>query len=67
MKKSQRNKTMEDKYKHQKKYRAKAVKQIVFDLNKETDADIIEHLETVSNRTGYLKALIRANMKKESN
>lgn len=57
---------MEDKYKHQKNYRARAIKQIVFDLNKETDADIIAHLEAVSNRTGYLKALIREDMKKES-
>lgn len=57
---------MEDKYKHQKNYRAKAIKQMVFDLNRETDADIIEHLETIKNRTGYIKQLIRDDMKKES-
>lgn len=33
-------------------------------LNKETDADIIEHLAKQENKNAYLKALIRADMGK---
>lgn len=34
---------------------------ITIKLNKEHDADIIAHLETVENKQGYIKALIREN------
>lgn len=33
-------------------------------FNKETDADIIEHLAKQENKNAYLKALIRADMGK---
>lgn len=33
-------------------------------LSKTTDADIIKHLETIPNIQGYLKNLIREDMKK---
>lgn len=33
-------------------------------LNNKTDADIIQHLETVPNMQGYIKQLIREDMKK---
>ena len=33
-------------------------------LNKEHDADILEHLSTLPNKQGYIKALIRADIKK---
>ena len=33
-------------------------------LSKNTDADIIRHLETVPNMQGYIKALIRNDMMK---
>lgn len=33
-------------------------------LNKSTDADIIAKLESVPSKMGYIKALIRADMKK---
>ncbi len=33
-------------------------------LNNETDADILEHLQTRQNRQGYIKELIRKDMKK---
>lgn len=33
-------------------------------LNKNTDADIIAKLETVSSKMGYIKALIRADIEK---
>lgn len=46
------------------KYNAKNVKQIKLNLNKKTDADIIEVLESVGNKQGYIKDLIRQDMKK---
>jgi len=32
-------------------------------LNKETDRDILDKLKTVPSKQGYIKALIRADMK----
>ena len=34
----------------------------IIKLNHKTDADILTHLETVGNKQGYIKALIRADM-----
>lgn len=45
------------------KYNAKNVKQIKLNLNLKTDADIIAALEAVSNKTGYIKSLIRKDLK----
>ena len=47
------------------KYRDKNIKQCTFDLNLNTDKDIIDHLNQVKNRTGYLKKLIRDDMNKK--
>lgn len=44
------------------KYNAANVKQVKLNLNRKTDADIIEHLEKCGNVQGYIKQLIRANM-----
>ncbi|WP_458397843.1 hypothetical protein [Anaerotignum sp.] len=44
------------------KYNAKNVKQIKLNLNKKTDADIIEALEAVPNTQGYIKELIRRDL-----
>lgn len=46
------------------KYDKENVIRINLKLNKNTDADILERLETVGNRNGYIKELIRANIKK---
>ena len=46
------------------KYNATNVKQIKLNLNKRTDADIIEALEASGNIQGYIKALIREQIKK---
>ena len=35
-----------------------------FTLNKNTDADVVEYLETLENKRGYMLDLIRADMKK---
>ena len=46
------------------KYYEKAIRQFKLDLNRNTDADIIEHLENLPNKTGYIKELIRADLNK---
>lgn len=46
------------------KYDKENTIQVRFKLNKKTDADIIEHLQTVDNKQGYLKDLIRKDMNK---
>lgn len=45
------------------KYTEKAVKQIHLALNKVTDADIIAALEACDNVQGYIKDLIRRDIK----
>ena len=44
-------------------YQKTNVKQVKLDLSKIYDADIIEFLETIPNRAGYIKQLIRDDMK----
>lgn len=45
------------------KYDAANTKQIKMKLNLTTDADILKKLETVDNMQGYIKDLIRADIK----
>ena len=45
-----------------KRYRKDNVKPVGFNLNKNTDADLIEWLESQRNRAAYLKRLIREDM-----
>lgn len=44
------------------KYDKENTKQISVRLNKKTDADILEHLETVESKQGYIKELIRRDI-----
>lgn len=46
------------------KYQKDNIKQIKIALNVNTDVDIINHLETCENKQGYIKSLIRNDMKK---
>ncbi len=46
----------------QERYVAKNIVRVVVQLNRNTDADILKHLEGVKNRQGYVKSLIRADM-----
>ena len=46
------------------KYDAKTAKYISLKLNRNTDADLIEQLESQENIQAYLKRLIREDMKK---
>lgn len=45
------------------RYQKKNVIQLNIRLNKKTDADIISALESVSNKQGLIKALIREKIK----
>lgn len=44
------------------KYNKTNVKQIKLNLNRKTDADIIDHLEAKDNVQGYIKELIRNDL-----
>ena len=46
-------------------YAKQKIKRIPFDLNRETDKDIISHLEKKKPVQAYLKSLIRKDMKGE--
>lgn len=49
-----------------KKYDEANTKQIKLKLNKKTDADILEALESVPNKQGYIKNLIRKDIAQNS-
>lgn len=53
-------------YAAQKKYTQKNTKRIAFDVNLNTDADIIQRLSEVPNKQGYLKELIRDDIARTS-
>lgn len=46
------------------KYDAANTVQIKLKLNRVTDADVLERLEKVGNRQGYIKRLIREDLEK---
>lgn len=46
----------------QAKYRKNKTKQVVLTLSINTDADILQRLDEVGNKQGYIKALIRQDM-----
>jgi hypothetical protein len=46
------------------KYHKNNIKQMKIDLNKNTDSDIINFLDQCKNKQGYIKRLIREDMKK---
>lgn len=51
--------------KAQEKYRKEKVMRTQLDLYP-TDQDIIDHLQTVGNKQGYIKGLIREDIKKKA-
>lgn len=53
------------KYPAQEKYDAQNTTQIKLKLNLKTDADILEQLAKVGNKQGYIKELIRKDMRGE--
>lgn len=44
------------------KYDAENTKQVILKLNLKTDADILQRLEEVDSKQGYIKDLIRRDM-----
>ena len=46
------------------RYQKKNIKQMKLDLNRNTDSDIIHFLDQCKNKQGYIKKLIREDMKK---
>ena len=50
--------------KAQKKYDAENTLQVHLKLNRRTDEDVLEKLDSVPNKQGYIKQLIRADLKK---
>lgn len=46
------------------KYNAVHVRQIKLNLNRRTDADILQRLDSLENVQGYIKALIRRDMER---
>lgn len=53
---------MEKKLTPQQRYAKKNIKQFKIDCMMSTEADIIKKLESVPNKAGYIKQLIRADI-----
>lgn len=45
------------------KYDRENTKRVFIKLNKNTDKDILDHLDGIPNKQGYIKELIRKDMK----
>lgn len=56
---------MNNKYKPQERYDKANTTKITMKLNLKTDQDILKRLESVGNKQGYIKALIRADISKQ--
>lgn len=56
--------TTEAQIKAQKKYDVENTRQVHLKLNRRTDDDVLGKLDSVPNKQGYIKELIRADMKK---
>lgn len=52
-------------YAAHKKYMAKNVKRMTIDIVTSTESDILAKLESVPNKSGYIKSLIRADIARE--
>lgn len=61
------SKTPESNKKAAIKYKAANIKRVYIDLNKKTDADLINYLDSVKNKTGFIKAVIREKIKSDQN
>ncbi len=52
-----------DKYSAQKKYHAKNRQTLTLSFMKSTEQDLLDYLDNVPNKAGYIKELIREDMK----
>lgn len=51
-------------YPANKRYREKAIRHIGFDLNRNTEPELVEHMEAIENKSEYLKRLIREDIER---
>lgn len=56
---------MEKRETPQERYEKKNVVRVTFKVIKTTEPDILEKLESVENKSGYIKSLIRADIENE--
>ena len=47
------------------KYDRENTKRVFIKLNKNTDKDILDYLDSIPNKQGYIKSLIRKDMKQQ--
>lgn len=57
---------MTDKYSPQEKYQKENIKRVVLKLNKKTDADILAWLDSIDNKQGMIKDIIRKHINSPS-
>ena len=55
----------EKKYARQEKYIKNSIRRFVLNVNRNTEADLMEHLEDQKNVQKYIRDLIRADMEKQ--
>lgn len=53
-----------DQAKYVDQYQRENIQRVAVKLNRVHDADILEHLEKQTNKQGYIKSLIRADIEK---
>ena len=56
-------KKMNNQSKNSIKYDKENTKRVYIKLNKNTDKDILDYLDSIPNKQGYIKELIRKDMK----
>ena len=54
----------ESDYRASQKYQREKCRKITVQMNKRIDADILDWLDSLPNKAGYIKDLIRADMEK---
>ena len=56
--------TLQNKYRYINDYKSRHLKRFIFELRKDEDAAIIEHLQKQPSKNAYIKALIIKDMEK---
>lgn len=51
-------------YPANKRYAKKALRQLKIDINRNTEPDLLEWIESQENKAGYIKRLIREDMER---
>lgn len=59
--------TEKDKYAPQNKYRKENMQQVKIEVNKKTESEVLEWLNRQKNKSGAIKALIKAEIEREKN